>query len=176
VTEALVALVSLVVGILAGYVFGVLRTLNERRNERRDDAIAEIYRLESLFYHSVVSWTANPTSAPPTASNWELHCRNLYREFTDAYHANSIWLGSDTYELIKEFGHAGKDILNEFRHMDRNGQLPSGKSAWDRRAEVLMPKHDKVEDALRTEMEWSRSLTRALIPTRLVNRRNEPEG
>lgn len=175
-TEVLVALVGAAVGAAGGYVFGVLRTLNERRNERRDDAIADIYRLESQFYRGVVAWTADSTSTPPTDGNWEDYCRNLFREFTDIYHANSIWFGKDTYELIKEFGHASMDILNAFHYMRSDGSLPDGTMAWDLRAQVLMRKHDKIEDALRTEMEWSRSLIpRALVPARLRNEENGPE-
>ena len=158
VNELPIVLVSGVAGSLLGYVFGVLRTLNERRNERRDEAIAEIYRLESQFYRGVVSWTADPVSPPPAGGNWEDYCRNLFREFTDVYHANSIWLGKDTYELIMEFGQAGMAILNEFRHMTSAGYLRDGAGRGTYATRCSGRRHDKVEDALRTEMEWSRSL------------------
>ena len=49
-TGLLLALVGGAVGLIGGYVFGVLRTLSERRNERRDAALAEIFKEMSLFY------------------------------------------------------------------------------------------------------------------------------
>ena len=61
VTDVLIALVGVVVGGLGGYVLGVLRTLNERRNERRDVALTEIFKEMSLFYRSLVTWTMTPT-------------------------------------------------------------------------------------------------------------------
>ena len=57
VTDVLIALVGVVVGGLGGYVLGVLRTLNERR----DVALTEIFKEMSLFYRSLVTWTMTPT-------------------------------------------------------------------------------------------------------------------
>jgi hypothetical protein len=78
--------------------------------------------------------------------------------------------------LIKEFGHAAMNILNEFRSMESDGSLPDGTHAWDQRDHLLRKKHDRVEDALRTEMEWSRALIpRALVPARVRDEENETE-
>jgi hypothetical protein len=61
VTDVLLALVSGgVFGLLGGYVCGVLRTLNERR----DAALAEIFKEMSLFYRSIVSGTDDPNADP----------------------------------------------------------------------------------------------------------------
>jgi hypothetical protein len=57
VTDLLIAVVGGAVGLVGGYVFGVLRTLGEHRNERRDAALAEIFKEMSLFYRYLVSWT-----------------------------------------------------------------------------------------------------------------------
>jgi hypothetical protein len=71
VTEVLIALVGIVVGGMSGYVFGVLRTLNESRNERRDAALAEIFKEMALFYRYLVSWTDNydPDPNNPTGES-----------------------------------------------------------------------------------------------------------
>jgi hypothetical protein len=55
VTDVLIALSGGVFGLLGGYVFGALRTLNERRSERRDAALAEIFKEMALFYRYLVS-------------------------------------------------------------------------------------------------------------------------
>ena len=57
-----------VFGVAGGYVFGVLRTLNERRNERRDAALAEIFKEMSLFYRALVAWTDDPNPGPDKRS------------------------------------------------------------------------------------------------------------
>ena len=73
VNEASIALVSGVVGLLGGgyvgYVFGVLRTLSESRNDRRDAGLAEIYKELSLFHRYLASWTADYDPDKPTAAS-----------------------------------------------------------------------------------------------------------
>lgn len=59
----LAALLGTGVGTLGGYVFGVAQS----RNERRDNALAEIFKEMMLFYRGVVAWTApNQTTGPIT--------------------------------------------------------------------------------------------------------------
>jgi hypothetical protein len=53
-----------VVGAVVGYTLGVLRALSESRNERRDAALAEIYKELSLFHRYLGSWTAHPNPDP----------------------------------------------------------------------------------------------------------------
>src|ERR671916_1003093 len=68
VTDVLLALVSGVVGIIGGYIGGVLRTLSESRNERRDAALAEIFKEMSLFYRYLGSWIEGSDPDPDKRS------------------------------------------------------------------------------------------------------------
>jgi hypothetical protein len=57
-----------VVGAVVGYTLGVLRALSESRNERRDAALADIYKELALFYRYLGSWTgddSDPKNPPP---------------------------------------------------------------------------------------------------------------
>jgi hypothetical protein len=103
VTDVLIALVGVVVGGLGGYVLGVLRTLNERRNERRDVALAEIFKEMSLFYRYLGSWIEADNLDPdkPSATSGDIpvkdHVNDQYQKFTYTfYDVNAIWLGKDT--------------------------------------------------------------------------------
>jgi len=84
VNESSIVLVSGVVGLLGGgyvgYMFGVLRTLSERRNERRDAALAEIFKGMSLFYRALASWTDGPNPDP--------NKRHPESDISVRYHAN----------------------------------------------------------------------------------------
>jgi hypothetical protein len=177
VTDLLIALAGGIVGLVGGYVFGVLRTLNERRNERRDAALAEIFKEMSLFYRYLVSWTAGPNPDPNelTAESVDIparkHVNDQYRKFTHTfYDVNAIWLGKDTYDLIHGFSSvASRDLLNELSDM-RDGiwRLPDGTNPDDRRKERITPQYNKVRDVLRAEVEASRYV----IPYRIVIRKN----
>jgi hypothetical protein len=166
VTDLLLALVGGAVGLVGGYVFGVLRTLGEHRNERRDAALAEIFKEMSLFHRYLVSWTddIDPDPKKPTAESSDIparkHVREQYQKFTYTFHdVNAIWLGKNTYALIQEFSVASRDFLNELESMrERAGawRLPDGTNPKDRRKERITPKYDEVRDALRAEVEASR--------------------
>jgi hypothetical protein len=146
VTEALIALVTGavtgVLGLLSGYVFGVLRTLNERRNERRDVALAEIFKEMDLFHRYLGSWADDPTPGPnePSAASKasgipaRKHVSDQYNKFVLAFHGNAIWLGKDTYELIQEFSAEGMGLLNGLSStMAGSTHLPDGtrpKARW----------------------------------------------
>ena len=74
-TRLLVGLLTAVVGVVGGCFFG----LAQSRNERRDNALAEISKEMMLFYRGVVAWTApNETNVPLTAepgTTWRDYCR-----------------------------------------------------------------------------------------------------
>ena len=114
-TDLLIALLGGVVGLVGGYMFGVLRALNERRNERRDAALAKIFKEMSLFYRYLVSWTddANPDPNEPTAASSGIpaqkHVNDQYQKFTHTfYDVNAIWLDKNTYDLIQGFSVASR--------------------------------------------------------------------
>jgi hypothetical protein len=167
-TEVVIALVTGVVtgviGLLGGYVFGVLRTLNERRNERRDAALAEIFKEMSLFYRYLVSWTDDPNPDPnePSALSSGIpvrtHVNEQYQKFTRTFFDNAIWLGQDTYDLIQAFVEASRVFLNELNSIRADGRLLDGTNPKDRRKEQLTPEFYKVRDALQAEVEASRGI------------------
>ena len=168
------AWIALVGGGLGGYVLGVLRTLNERRNERRDAALAEIFKEMSLFYRYLVSWTddANPDPNEPTAESSGIparkHVKDQYEKFVHIFHdVNAIWLGKDTYNLIQGFSLASRDLLNDLTDMrERDGVwlLKDGTNPNDRRKEQITPQYNEVRDVLRDEVEASRNIN----PFRIV--------
>jgi len=164
VTGVLLALSGSVFGLLGGYVFGVLRTLGEHRNERRDAALAEIFKEMSLFYRYLVSWTDDPNPVPnePSALSSGIpvrtHVNEQYQKFTRTFFDNAIWLGQDTYNLIQAFVEASRVFLNELNSIRADGRLLDGTSPKDRRKEQLTPEFYKVRDALQAEVEASRNL------------------
>jgi hypothetical protein len=181
VTDLLIAVVSGgVFGLLGGYVFGVLRTLSESRNERRDAALAEIFKEMDLFHRYLGSWANNydPDPNNPTGESSGIpakqHVREQYNKFVLVFHGNAIWLGKDAYALIQEFSVASRDFLNELIYMrPRDGvwRLPDGTDPKDRWEGQITPKFKEVRDALREEVEASRGLV-AWFQYRIVNRKN----
>jgi hypothetical protein len=165
VTDLFLALVGGVVGLVGGYSLGVLRALNERRNERRDAALAEIFKEMSLFYRYLGSWIedSDPDPDEPSAASSGTpareHVREQYEKFTYTFHdVNAIWLGKETFDLIQGFSRASRDFLNELESMrKRNGvwRLPDGTNPKDRRQERITPKFYEVRDELRAEVEAS---------------------
>jgi hypothetical protein len=181
VTEALIALVTGavtgVLGLLGGYVFGVLRTLSESRNERRDAALAEIFKEMDLFHRYLGSWADDPTPGPnaPSAASkasgipTRKHVSDQYNKFVLAFHGNAIWLGKDTYDLIQEFSAEGMDLLNGLSStMAGATHLPDGTRSKARWKDQIDPKFKDVRDALRAEVEASRSI----IPHRIAIKKN----
>jgi len=178
-TDVLLALVSGgVFGLLGGYVFGVLRTLSESRNERRDAALAEIFKEMELFHRYLGSWTDDPTPSPhePTAESVDIparkHVNEQYKKFVLAFHGNAIWLGEDTYNLIQEFSAESMDLLNGLNSMMSGAtHLPDGTQPKDRRKDQITPKFKEVRYALREEVEASRGLI-SWFQYRIVNMKN----
>jgi hypothetical protein len=122
-------LLAAVISVVGGYLAGVRTS----RNERRNDALAEIFKEMALFYRYLVSWTdtANPDPAQPTAEAVaessdipaRKHVNDQYRKFVLAFYGNAIWLDKTTYDLIQEFSLASRDLLNELNSM-RGGPVP----------------------------------------------------
>jgi len=166
VTDVLIVLVSGVVGSIGGYIGGVHRSLSESRNERRDAALAEIFKEMDLFHRYLGSWMNNPNPDPrePTAESVDIparqHVRDQYNKFVLAFHGNAIWLGKDTYDLIQKFFAESMALLNELNHMKKasagDWRLPDGTELKDRRKDQIIPKFEEVRDALRAEVEASR--------------------
>jgi hypothetical protein len=128
----MVTLLGVVLGLIGGYWLGVLRARSERRDEKRDEAFAEIYKALSLFYRSLMAWTGDPSHPPITEPDTSIrdYCLKCYSEFLGAYYSHSIWLGKEADDLINEFARAGDELLNELvRDMDEEGRLPDGASA-----------------------------------------------
>lgn len=163
----LATVIGAVIGVVGGYFFGVARS----RNERRDNALAEVSKEMMLFYRGVVSWTApNETRGPFTDpdAGWQDSCRGQYEKFIDALYGNEIWLGKATKDMIQEFAEAGRIFLNG---VDKRGRfMQDDTSAWAWRDENLSPKLEKVQDALRAEVEASRYI----LPWRIVVRKDDP--
>jgi hypothetical protein len=162
VTDVLIALMGVGVGSLGGYVLGVLRTLNERRNERRDDALAEIFKEMSLFYRGIVAWSHSPTPDSISAE-WDIplheYVNKQYQKFVRTFYSNAIWLGKDTYNLLETFVQACRNVLNEFNSdMRADGRLADGTDPRDRWEEQIKPQFYAVQNKLRAEVEASRSI------------------
>jgi hypothetical protein len=86
------------------------------------------------------------------------HVNDQFGKFARTFFDYAIWLGEDTYDLIKKFVDAGRDILNELNSMRADGRLPDGTNPMDLWEEQLTPKFYKVRDALRAEVEASRAI------------------
>jgi hypothetical protein len=174
VIDLVIALGGGVVGLAGGYLFGVLQTLSEYRNERRDVALAEIYKEMSLFHRYLGSWTADPYPDPkePTAESSGVparkHVKDQYQKFVYTFHdVNAIWLGDDTYNLIQRFSIASRDFLNELNDMTQRAgswSLPDGTDPNDARKERVTKQYFEVRDALRAE------ISRYLVPSRIPHR------
>jgi len=175
VSEVLIALVGILVagvGTVGGYLFGVAQS----RNERRDNALAEIYKEMTLFYGRLISWTDDPIppnpDQPSRASSGVPvtdHVGEQYNKFTRTFYSNAIWLGMDTYDLIEEVIQASRLLLNELNDTKRRvGRLPDGTNPKDWREGRITPKYNMVRNVLRAEVEASRNV----IPYRIVMRKN----
>jgi hypothetical protein len=173
----LVGILGVGVGTVGGYLVGVAQS----RNERRDNALAEIFKEMSLFYRYLGSWIEadNPDPDKPIAASGDIrvkdHVNDQYQKFTYTfYDVNAIWLGKDTYDLIQEFSGASKDFLNELESMKESAgawRLPDDTDPKDRRKEQITPKFYKVRDELRAEVEASRNL-RLWFRYNIVNSKN----
>jgi hypothetical protein len=175
VSDVLIALVGIlvaVVGTVGGYLVGVAQS----RNERRDNALAEIYKEMTLFYGKLISWTDDPLPPDPDRASKESsgvpvkdHVGEQYKKFTRTFYSNAIWLGKETYDSIEEFVQASRVFLNELNRMTGGvGRLPDGTNPKDWRKDRITPKFHEVRDALQAEVEASRSI----IPYRIVYMKN----
>lgn len=178
VIDLMIALGGGVVGLIGGYVFGVLRTLTESRNERRDAGLAAIFKEMSLLHRYLVSWTAayDPDPKKTTAASdsegipAQKHVKDQYNKFVHTFHdVNAIWIGEDTFDLIQEFSIASGELLNDLTDMEKiDGVwlLPDGTKPNERRKEQITKKYNQIRNALRAEVEASRHLSGYIIPNR----------
>jgi len=173
---ALVGILVAVVGTVGGYLVGVAQS----RNERRDAALAEIFKEMDLFHRYLGSWADDPTRGPnaPSAASKSSgilarkHVNDQYQKFVLAFHGNAIWLGQDTYELVQEFSAESMDLLNGLNSMMAGAtHLPDGTLPKARWKDQIYPKFKDVRDTLRDEVEASRYI----IPYRIVIKQNVVE-
>jgi hypothetical protein len=175
---ALVGILGTILGAVVGTVGGYLAGVAQSRNERRDNALAEIYKEMTLFYGRLLSWTAEPLPPDPDQPSAESsgapvkdYVEEQYKKFHRNFYSNAIWLGKGTYDLIEEFVQASGGFLDELNRMTgRVGRLPDGTNPTVRREERITPKFKEVRDALQAEVEASR--TDITFPYRIVIRKN----
>jgi hypothetical protein len=144
-----------VVSVVGGYYLGVVRG----RNERRDAAIAEVFKEMMLFYRGILGWIDDPRpNGSPLVDpdiTWKEYCWKRFDIFMDAFEGYEIWLGGNTHALIREFEHAGLEIMKEFS-LPRavNEPYEARRDEWDQlRNDLLARKLNKASDALRDEMQ-----------------------
>ena len=84
------ALLASVISIVGGYYLGVVRSLNERR----ENAIADIFKEMMLFYRGILGWIADPrpNGSPDVEpeTTWKDYCWKRYAVFLDALHGYEI--------------------------------------------------------------------------------------
>ena len=168
--ELLPALLASVISLVGGYYFGVVRS----RNERRDAAIAEIFKEMMLFYRGIQGWIDDPKGGPLVEcdTSWEDHCWKRYAVFLDALHGYEIWLDEATYKLMQDFAHAGREVLNRFSLPRAVNEPDADRMAeWDRlRMDLLARRLNEATDAMKAEFDDSRYI----IPYRIVFKKDEP--
>jgi len=153
--DLLSALLVSVVSLVGGYYFGVVRS----RNERRDGAIAEIYKEMMLFYRGILGWIDDPrpNGSPDVEPDtpWKDYCWKRFEMFMDVFEGYEIWLDEETHKLIQEFELAGLEAMNKFSLPRAVNETHAERRAeWDPlRRDVLAPKLNKASDALRAEMQ-----------------------
>jgi hypothetical protein len=163
-SDVLIPLVG-ILGVGVGTVGGYLVGMAQSRNERRDNALADIYKELALFHRYLASWTANydPDPKETSMASGDIparkHVKDQYEKLTYTFHdVNAIWVGKDTYDMIQGFSSASRDLLNDLTDMQRDGAwlLPDGTNPNAQREEQITKRYYKVRDALRTEVEASR--------------------
>jgi len=153
-SDLLSALLVSVVSLVGGYYFGIVHS----RNERRDGAIAEIFKEMMLFYRGIQGWiddprpNGSPNVEPDTT--WEEYCWKRYDVFLDSLHGHEIWLDVETYKLLQEFAYAGLEVMSKFSLPRAVNETHTERRAeWDPlRRDVLAPKLNKASDALHLEV------------------------
>jgi hypothetical protein len=85
-SSALGDVVTLVGGLVGGYYIGVVRS----RNERRDAAIAEIFKEMMLFYSGIQGWIDDPrpNGSPDVEPEltWEEYCWKSFEIFMNVFY------------------------------------------------------------------------------------------
>ncbi len=173
-TEVLAALLAGVVGLVGGYVFGIAQS----PNERRDNALADIYGAMSLFYREMIAWMSLPSEKPYTAPGepsleWRDSCAGLGKRFMNTYFGNSIWLGRETDEMVNKFAVDAMGVLFQLARMESDGFVyPEMRRGKDLLEERLAAQYREIGDRLREEIEASRTI----IPYRIVIKKEPKQG
>lgn len=131
-----------------GYFLAISRSSVERAEERRDDAIDEVFGSAMTFYRNCVTWASTPTYD-------DEEVRDAYRKFLDTYYYRTLWLGKDNRKLVDELAQKGKEFVNKYvtPSTRKHGSI----TASDWRKDNLLPAIDNLEDALQKERDARRS-------------------
>lgn len=142
-----VSLLGAILALIVGYFLGIQRARYERRDERRDIAIAEIYGAMWANYRDFILWARGDSP-----EKYE-RVSNSMEDFLTCYYSRSIWLGEDTREIVEGYAQTAKDFYNGVQNqMGRSGTLADGTKAIDLLNEQLEPAFDKAEKRLRDEV------------------------
>jgi hypothetical protein len=99
--EIVVALITVVVGGLGGYLLGYRRVRYERLYERRAEVIA---RLSELLFHmqrGFSTWASPFQSAEVDREEQRKAASDAFQDLVTYYHSNSVWLDLQTCEKIE---------------------------------------------------------------------------
>jgi hypothetical protein len=136
---------------------GTKRARYERRDERRDTAIAEIYGALTRLDRDLISWSKPQEaglSEEPAWSEWRERVERNLETFLDCYYTRLIWLDDDTKRLIHAYAHVARKLFFRLEnYMDKSGRLTNGDrpEAFDLVNNDLEPAYGEVEDKLRNE-------------------------
>jgi hypothetical protein len=141
-------LVGGVVTAMLAYFLGTNRTRYERRDERRDFAIADIFGAMMRHYRRCIHWAG--AGRDP---EWEDRVRKSYEDFLDCYYTRSIWLPEASRKAVDAYAQASRAFLIKVSYeMGSAGLLADGTKAMDLLDATLNPPLSKAEETLRTQM------------------------
>lgn len=137
------------VGALLGYILGVRRTRTERREERRENAIADVFGASRRHYRLCIRWANIGRDCKTRESVYA----NFY-DFVDCFYERSIWLDKDTRELTQKYAKAATTFQEKLERMSPEGFLAGGTTkATEVLDNELTPAFDALEDKLNAEMD-----------------------
>jgi hypothetical protein len=151
-----VPLIVVVLTAWFAYVFGTWRARVERREERRDNAIVDVFGAMQRHYRRCITWSrgADPEMRRLTEESYE--------DFLDRYYTQSIWMAQDTRDVVKAYALEAKDFHNRLSYeMGNQGHLADRTKAEDLLNAKLNPPLSVAEDKLRAELArrpWYRRL------------------
>jgi len=152
------AIIAALITLGVGYLLGIRQRRLERIQERRENAVADIFGALMSNYRAYGKWA--DTGKDPEKEQLA----------DDSYHyTGSIWLTEDTREMIKKYAIKSRNFYESLsEEMDHRGELLDGTKAMVLLNENLGTALEKVEDKLRSEMDISRRAwwRRALFPVK----------